>query len=96
MRRGRNEVHENIGIPGQANHRRGAECAEITQRNHWLFSEEIGTFGQLKIGGVENCWSHGKFGTAPNFQARLKEDPELATLLAQTNWQLSKCPDLTP
>jgi hypothetical protein len=40
MRRGRTQVHENIGIPGQANHRRGAECAEITQRNHWLFSEQ--------------------------------------------------------
>jgi REP element-mobilizing transposase RayT len=30
------------------------------------------------------------------FQARLKEDPQLARLLAQANSQLSKCPDLTP
>jgi hypothetical protein len=30
------------------------------------------------------------------FHARLKEDPQLAGLLAQANSQLSKCPDLTP
>jgi hypothetical protein len=28
------------------------------------------------------------------FQARLKEDPQLATLLAQADLQLSKCSDL--
>lgn len=30
------------------------------------------------------------------FQARLKQDPQLATLLAEANSQLSTCPDLTP
>lgn len=30
------------------------------------------------------------------FESRLKEDPQLARLLAQANSQLSNCPDLTP
>lgn len=30
------------------------------------------------------------------FEARLKEDPQVAGLLAQANSQLSSCPDLTP
>jgi REP-associated tyrosine transposase len=53
------------------------------------------TLGELgrKAGRID-AWALSK--ALHRFEARLKEDPQLARRLAQANSQLSNCPDLTP